>query len=175
LRRRLSRLAGIPRNTLPVRGATGRAVVSDDAIPVAGSLTQDDYRADVGTGRLLPAATPKPGCMAADSGTGRHAERSGAGQATESRSAGGANADLRTPQRRRSLRWWPGASPSFTSGPFPFHVAFVVDRLLLRSTPVGGTLGKKFRKIRFRSFVCGPGTFLPASGALESAARCFGK
>jgi hypothetical protein len=45
-------------------------------------------------------------------------------------------------------------------------VAFVVDRLLLRSTPVGGTLGNKFRKIRFRFLFAGQGTFLPASGAL---------
>jgi hypothetical protein len=91
LRRRLSRLAGIPRNTLPVRRVTGRTVVSDDAIPIAGSLMQDDYRADVGTGRLLSAATPKPGCMAADGGTGRHAERSGADIALEDRPEGGVN------------------------------------------------------------------------------------
>ena len=75
----------------------------------------------------------------------------------------------------KDLRWRPEASPSFTSGPFPWLCRLCSGPPAFAVNPRWGYARQKFRKIRFRFVVCGPGTFLPASGALESAARCLGK
>lgn len=48
-----------------------------------------------------------------------------------------------------------GRSPLAASGPIPFHVAFVDDRLLCAVNPRWGYARRKFRKIRFRFLVAG--------------------
>ncbi len=55
-----------------------------------------------------------------------------------------------------------GVSPLAASGPFPFHVAFVDDRLLCAVNPRWGYTRRIFRKIRFRFFGCGQAKGLPA-------------
>ncbi|MFB9985571.1 hypothetical protein ACFFNA_39465, partial [Mesorhizobium kowhaii] len=47
-------------------------------------------------------------------------------------------------------------------GPFPFHVAFVDDRLLCAVNPRWGYTRRIFRKIRFLFFVRGQAKGLPA-------------
>jgi hypothetical protein len=47
-------------------------------------------------------------------------------------------------------------------GPFPFHVAFVDDRLLCAVNPRWGYTRRKFRKIRFLFLVRGQAKGLPA-------------
>jgi len=151
----------------------GQGGGSNGPSPINSSLTHNDHLAGVGSVR--PAAAPKPGCMAADSGTGRHAERSGAGQAAESRSAGGANADLRTPRRRRSLRWWPGASPSLTSGPFPWLCRLCSGPPAFAVNPRWGYARQKFRKIRFRFLFAGQALSFPQAGPLKVRPAICGK
>lgn len=68
-----------------------------------------------------------------------------------------------------------GSSPALTSGPIPWLCRLCSGPPAFAVNPRWGYARHKFRKIRFRFFVCGPGTFLPASGSLESAARCLGK
>ncbi|MHA6645757.1 hypothetical protein ACX3P1_24630 [Mesorhizobium sp. A623] len=63
------------------------------------------------------------------------------------------------------LRWWPGvrrlrSHPDQSRG----YVAFVVDRLLLRSTPVGGTLDKNLGKFDFGLLFAGQALSFPQAG-----------
>jgi hypothetical protein len=59
--------------------------------------------------------------------------------------------------------------PDYSRG----YVAFVADRLLLRSTPVGGTLGKNSGKFDFGLLFAGQALSFPQAGPFESAARCL--
>jgi hypothetical protein len=70
----------------------------------------------------------------------------------------------------KDLRWWPQA-PSLTSDHSLWFAAFVADRLLLRSTPVGGTLGINSGKFDFGFLFAGQALSFPQAGPFESAAR----
>ncbi|KVK54305.1 hypothetical protein L901_18210 [Agrobacterium sp. D14] len=48
-----------------------------------------------------------------------------------------------------------GFAPFHCSEPFPFYVARIDDRLLLRPTPEGVRLGRNFCEIRFQLFASG--------------------
>lgn len=88
--------------------------------------------------------------LTADGTSGFSAQNVVRGTGEDGRSAaGGKRLTATAVPGVKDLRWWPEASPLLTPGPFPCHVAFVVDRLLLRSTPVGGTLGKNSGKFDF--------------------------
>lgn len=141
---------------------------------IPGSHAWPGYPRRHGNRAALAAAERNIRHLTADGTSGFSAQDVVRGTGEDGRSAGGGKRLTATAVPGvKDLRWWPEASPLPTPGPFPCHVAFVVDRLLLRSTPVGGTLGKNSGKFDFGFFCCGPGTFLPASGALESAARCL--
>ena len=158
-----------------VRRAKGRTVGSGDPSPIDGSLTHSDHLAGVGSVRLRRQRPRNPDAWRRT--VAWAASRNGRVWCRRRRAdpAAGANADLRRRHGVGDLRWWPGASPSFTSGPIPFHVAFVVDRLLLRSTPVGGTLGKNSGKFDFGLLFAGQALSFPQAGPLKVRPACFGK
>jgi hypothetical protein len=156
----------------PSRHGQGGGI--DDAIPVAGSLTQDDYRADV---RASPAGSDPETRGAWRRTVAWAATRNGWVRGRRRRADPQAGQTL-TCERRAALGICDGGrGRRLRSHPDQsrFMSAFVVDRLLLRSTPVGGTLGRKFRKIRFRSFVAGPALSSPQAGPLKVRPAACGK
>jgi hypothetical protein len=157
----------ILRDIPSVYRAKGRAVADKAAHSRRPRLTTLGYLAGAGTEQHPPAASVKPG---AGRKTGQGTSARGGRRVRHGDRGSGPQAGQRLTAAAvpgvKDLRWWPGASPSLTSGPFPWLCRLCSGPPAFAVNPRWGYARQKFRKIRFRFFVCGPGTFLPASGAL---------
>jgi hypothetical protein len=72
----------------------------------------------------------------------------------------------------KDLRWRPEASPSLTSGPFPWLCRLCSGPPAFAVNPRWGYARQKFRKIRFLVFLfAGRALSFPQAGPFESAAR----
>ena len=117
-----------------------------------GCVTEDGAGTSVRGGRRVP-----------------HGDRGSGPQA-------GQTLDRGSRTRRGGSAMLAGASPSLTSGPFPFHVAFVEDRLLSRSTPAGGVRSPKIQENSISVF-CWRARHFPSRtrGPLKVRPAGFGK